>query len=149
MSKLIEIDLRPDERTLRQFGLIALVGFGFVAAIAWFDALIFAAFPLGGAKTAVVGIFAALAGASALFSAVYPKANLPIYLGLTILSYPIGFVLSYVIMGTLFYLLLAPVGLFFKLTGRDPLARKFDPDASSYWQQARPARASETYFKQF
>ena len=149
MSKLIEINLEPDERTLRQFGVIALVGFGFVAAIAWFDALIFAAFPLGAAKLAVVGAFTGLAGLSGFFSAVHPKANLPIYVGLTILSYPIGFVLSYVIMGTLFYLLLAPVGLFFKLTGRDPLARKFDPGASSYWHDARPARASDTYFKQF
>jgi hypothetical protein len=149
MSKLIEIDLAPDEKTLRQFGLLALVGFGFVAAIAWFDALIFAAFPLEASKLPVVGTLAGLAALSAFFSAVYPKANLPIYLGLTVLSYPIGFVLSYVIMGTLFYLMLAPVGLFFKLTGRDPLARKWDPEATSYWQDARPTRAAETYFKQF
>jgi len=149
MSSMIEINLKPDAKTLRQFGLIALVGFGFVAAIAWFDLLIFAAVPLVASKPIVVGIFAGLAALSAFFSAVYPKANLPIYLGLTILSYPIGFVLSYVIMGTLFYLLLAPVGLLFKLTGRDPLARKFEPEAKSYWQEARDARPSESYFKQF
>ena len=28
MSKMIEIDYNPDEKTLRQFGWIALVGFG-------------------------------------------------------------------------------------------------------------------------
>ena len=149
MSKLIDINLEPDDKILRQFGLLALVGFGFVATIAWFDVLIFAAFPLGAAKFPVVAGLAGLAGLCTLFSAVYPKANLPVYLGLTILSYPIGFVLSYVIMGTLFYLMLAPVGLFFKLTGRDPLARKWDPQATSYWHDARPTRASETYFKQF
>jgi len=149
MSKMIEINLRPDDRTLRQFGLIALAGFGFVAAIAWFDALVFSAFPLGAAKLPVVFGLGGLALLSALFSAVYPKANLPIYQGLTILSYPIGFVLSYVIMGTLFYLMLAPVGLFFKLTGRDPLARKWEPEAETYWQDARPMRPADSYFKQF
>jgi MFS family permease len=148
MSKLIDINLEPDDRTLRQFGIIALVGFGFVAAIAWFEVLIFS-FGLGESRTVVAGCFAALAAISALFSLLYPKANLPIYLGLTVLTYPIGFVLSYLIMGTLFYLLLAPVGLFFKLTGRDPLARRLEPEASSYWLDARAARPNESYFKQF
>jgi len=40
MSKMIEIDFRPDDRTLRQFGWIALVGFGFVAAIAWHEVVV-------------------------------------------------------------------------------------------------------------
>jgi hypothetical protein len=118
-----------------------------VAAIAWFEVMIFA-FGLGEARPIVTGAFAALAGLSALFSLVYPKANLPIYLGLTIVSYPIGFVLSYVIMGTLFYLLITPVAIFFKLTGRDPMHRKFDREAVTYWNEPRPARGPESYFKQ-
>jgi len=64
-------------------------------------------------------------------------------------SYPIGFVLSYVIMGTLFFLLITPVGLFFKLTGRDALNRRFEPDLPSYWIDSRPERPRESYFKQF
>ena len=148
MSKMIEIDWRPDDRTLRQFGVIALFGFSFLAAIAWWELFIFA-FGLGQARPIVAGGFAALAGLSALFSLVAPRANLPIYLGLTILSYPIGFVLSYVIVGTIFYLLLAPVGIIFRVTGRDPLYRRFEPDTESYWIDARPARPSESYFRQF
>jgi len=148
MSKMIEINLRPDESTLRQFGFIALVGFAFVALIAWFEVLIFA-FGLGDARPIVAGVFAGLAGLSALFSLVYPKANLPIYVGLTIVSYPIGFVLSYVIMGTLFYVLITPVALFFKLTGRDSMHRRFDPEAVTYWSEPRPARGPESYFKQY
>ena len=49
MSKMIEINLNPDAGTLRQFGFIALVGFGFVAAIAWFEVLVFS-FGLGAAR---------------------------------------------------------------------------------------------------
>ena len=148
MSKMIEIDWKPDAGTLRQFGWIAFVGFSFLAAIAWWERLVFS-FGLGDARPYVAGAFAALAVVSALFSLVAPRANLPIYLGLTILSYPIGFVLSYVIMGLLFFGMLTPVGLFFRLTGYDPLHRRFDPDAKSYWTDPRPRRGKESYFKQF
>jgi len=148
MSKMIEIDWRPDDQTLRQFGLIALVGFGFLAALAWWELLVFS-FGLGAARAPVAGAFATLAVVSALFSLVAPRANLPIYIGLTVLSYPIGFVLSYVIMGFLFFVMITPVGLFFRLTGKDPLHRRIDRDASSYWVEPRPRRGKESYFRQF
>jgi hypothetical protein len=148
MSKMVQINLRPDERILRQFGFIAFAGFGFVAAIAWFEVLIFA-FGLGSARVPVAAGFGALALISGLFSLVHPKANLPIYLGLTIATYPIGFVLSYVIMGTLFYLIIAPVGFGLRLFGVDPMQRRIEPAATSYWEDAPAARPSESYFKQF
>ena len=148
MASMIQIDLRPDRRTLRQFGWIALVGFGLLATLAWNEWLMFS-FGLGAWKPTVVAGLAGLAVLAALFSLVYPPANRPIYLGLTFLAYPIGFVLSYVIMGALFYLLLAPVGIFFRLTGRDPLMRRFESQADSYWIDSRPARPNESYFRQF
>lgn len=148
MSQLVEIDLKPDDRTLRQFGYIALVGFGALAAMAWFEVLIFG-FGLGGARSTVAIVLAALAGLSFVQSVIYPKANWPIYIGLTLLAFPIGFVLSYVIMGTLFYGLITPIGLLMRLGGRDPLMRRFEPDAQSYWVQSRSDRGKESYFKQF
>ena len=148
MSDMIEINLRPEPRTLRQFGFIALVGFGLLAAFAWGEWFIFA-IGLGEARLAVTAVLGGLALVSGLFSLVYPKANLPIYVGLTLVSYPIGFVLSYVIMGTLFYGLITPVGLLFKLTGRDPMHRKFEPEAESYWVPVATTPTKERYFKQF
>jgi len=148
MASMIEIDLRPDSRTLRQFGWIALVGFGLLAMLAWNEWLIFS-FGLGAWKQTVAAALAGVGLLAAVFSLVYPKANLPIYLGLTILAYPIGFVLSYVIMGTIFYVMLAPVGIFFRITGRDPMKRRFEPETKSYWVDSRPARPSESYFRQF
>jgi hypothetical protein len=148
MSKMIEIDFRPDEATLRQFGFIAVAGFGFLATIAWLEWLIFA-FGLGPARPIVAGTFVGLGVLSLGFSLVYPKANRPIYVGLAVAAFPIGFVLSYVIMGVLFFGLFAPVGLFFRLTGRDALHRSFEPEAESYFVPARAARERESYFKQF
>ncbi len=107
------------------------------------------AFGLGGAKPWFVGVFGGLAAYAGFFSLVWPKANLPVYLGLTILSYPIGFVLSHVIMGALFFFIITPVGLVFRVMGKDPLNRKYEPDADSYWVDSRPERAKESYFRQF
>ena len=148
MSKMIELNLRPDAGTLRSFGFIAVAGFGFLAAIAWFQVLVFSA-GLGAARVPVAATFAAIAVISGLFSLVAPKANLPIYLAISIATYPIGFVLSYVIMGTLFYLIIAPVGFVLRILGADPMDRGFRPEAETYWVDAAPQRARSTYFKQF
>lgn len=148
MSKMIEIDFNPEEKTLRHFGWIALGGFAFVAAIAWFEVLIFA-FGLGGARVPVAAFFAGLGLLAALFSLVYPRANRPIFVGLALLTFPIGFVLSYLIMGILFFGMIAPVAIFFRLTGRDSMQRGYDPAAESYWTPARADRGAESYFKQY
>ena len=148
MARTIELDFHPDDRTLRQFGWIALGGFGFIAAIAWFEVLIFS-FGLGAARPWVAGIAGGLALLAALFSLVYPRANRPLYVGLAVLTFPIGFVLSYVIMGTLFYLLIAPVSAVLRLVGHDPLRRRYDPEAPSYWTACRQTRDKASYFKQF
>ena len=148
MSKLVELDLKPDDKTLRQFGWIALVGFGALAAMAWFEVLIFG-FGLGAARPAVTLGFAALAVISLLQSLIFPRANWPIYVVLTLLAFPIGFVVSYIIMGTLFYLLITPIGLAMRLFGRDPMMRGFEPDRESYWVESRRDRGKESYFRQF
>jgi hypothetical protein len=148
MAQMVELNLRPDERTLRQFGWIALAGFGALAFMAWRGWLIFAAVPEV-ARDEFAVAFAALAVVSATFSLVWPKANWPIYVGLTIVAFPIGFVLSYVIMASLFYVVIAPVGFLLRLIGKDPMDRRFLPAAKTYWLDARPERSRESYFKQF
>ncbi len=148
MAQMVEMNLRPDARTLRQFGFIALVGFGLLALLAWKGWLVFGHLEVGTRET-VAGVLAALAGISVFFSLVYPKANWPIFVGLTIVAFPIGFVLSYVIMATLFYVVIAPVGFALRLVGKDPMDRRFLPAAKTYWIDARPQRPRESYFKQF
>ena len=148
MSKMIEINLAPDSRMLRQFGWIALGGFALLALLAWQEWLVFSG-GLGSARGTVAGVFLALGAISALFSLIFPAGNRPLYLALTLLSYPIGFVLSYVIMGVLFYGMITPVGILFRVFGRDPLRRRFEPERSSYWIEARDNRPTDRYFKQF
>ena len=145
---LVQIDLRPDTKTLRQFGFIALAGFTLLAFLAWREALVFS-IGLGGAREPLALAFVAVGVVAAFFSAVAPAANRPLYVGLTLLALPIGFVLSYVILTLLFYAIIAPIGLILRIAGKDPLQRGFLPDAQTYWADARPARPKDSYFKQF
>ena len=148
MAQMIEINLRPDRSTLRQFGLIAVIGFGAVAAFAHYEILIFS-MGLGAARPWVTNLFMGLAAYAGLFALIYPKANLPVYVGLTVVTYPIGFVLSYVVLGALFFGIITPTGLVMRILGRDPLERKFEPDAQTYWKDCRPPRDKSSYFRQF
>jgi hypothetical protein len=148
MSKLVELNWRPDDRTLRQFGFIGVAGFGLLAALAWTESGLFA-FGLGRARTPVAASFAAVGALTLAFSLLFPRGNWPIYLGLSVVAFPIGFVLSYLIMGTLFYAIIAPIGLVLRIFGKDPMNRGFLPEASTYWVDARPARPREFYFRQF
>jgi hypothetical protein len=52
-------------------------------------------------------------------------------------------------MAAFYYLLLTPVGLVFRLIGRDPLRRRFDRNATTYWIARRPPETSDRYFHQF
>jgi len=46
-----------------------------------------------------------------------PVVLYPVYVVLTAVSLPIGFVFSYFIMGIFYYLLITPIGLVFRLMG--------------------------------
>ena len=148
MSKLVELNWSPDDRTLRQFGVIALFGFGALAACAYYEAWMFA-FGLGEARLPIAGSFGTIAVLSLVLGLVHPRANRLIYVGTSVLAYPIGFVLSYVILGLLFFVIIAPIGAVLRVLGKTPLARSYDPRATTYWSKTRTTRDRGSYFKQF
>ncbi len=45
----------------------------------------------------------------------------------------LGKVVSPIALGILFYIVITPIGLVIRLTGKDPLRLKFAPAADSYW----------------
>ena len=86
---------------------------------------------------------------AALLSLIHPKANKGLFIALSVVAYPIGFVLSYVIMGTLFFAVITPTGLVMRALGKDPLEKRFTANAPTYWSQCRSKRPSASYFQQF
>jgi hypothetical protein len=59
-------------------------------------------------------------------------------------------VVSPVVLGVVFYGVVAPMGLVMRLLGKDPLRRRLDPGAASYWIERRPpGPAPHTMRQQF
>lgn len=50
----------------------------------------------------------------------------------------LGKVVSPIALGILFYVVITPIGMVIRLTGKDPLRLKFEPDADSYWIPREP-----------
>jgi hypothetical protein len=137
---LLEINWNPEKKELRQFGLIAIVVLGAAGIILRF---VFGA-------AVILAVLAGAAGlAIFLVTLVSAKAGRIIYLGLTFAALPIGLVISVLLMATFYFLVLTPVGLVFKLLGRDPLERKFRPDNTpTYWTPREHRDDIERYFHQ-
>ncbi len=137
---LIEIEWHPTGRQLRVFGvsgLLASIAAAAVLLLLWGVAFVWALLVLAAGG----GIF--------LCSLVSPRAARILYLGLTLIAMPIGLAVSFVLLSGFYFLLLTPLALVFRLVGRDPLHRRFDPTAESYWVPHRPSETMERYFHQF
>ena len=145
---LVQLNLKPDSKQLRQFGFIALGAFAVIGAVVIWRGGLFG-LNFGEATRPAAYVLWALGVISALFSVALPQANRTLFVALVLVTLPIGFVVSHVVLALLFFGILTPVALFFRLTGRDPLARKFEPSRESYWTDLREVTDTKDYFRQF
>ena len=74
---------------------------------------------------------------------------MPSYLLLTAISAVIGPVIATLIMGLIFLLIFFPLGLVFRLMGRDELNLKLSQEIGSYWEARPDAQPPERYFRQY
>ena len=136
---MIEINKDPSRRELSWFGLLVAAFFGIVGAIVFwqFDA------PVTARAIWIAGV-----GITLLYY-VLPPLRRPLYLGWIYAALPIGWVISHVLMGLIFYVVFLLVGLGMRLCRYDPMRRRFDPGASTYWVEHRPGGNPDRYFRQF
>jgi len=136
---LIEIDWNPSARQLRVFGLSAMVA----------SIVLAGAFVLVWGLALVWAIVALAAGAAILLcSLIAPRAARIVYMTLSAVGLPIGFVMSFVLLSAFYFLLLTPLALLFRLIGRDPLYRRFDRGRDSYWVPRKSTATLDRYFHQ-
>jgi hypothetical protein len=135
--KLIRINTHPAPRELRQFAGLWLLFVGVGAFIAWQnDAAVLSA------SLAVIAVIVGIAGL------LTPRSIRLIYFGAVYAAFPIGFVVSWLILGVVYFLVITPIGLCMRLVGRDSLDRKFVRGVKSCWKPAAPARSPSDYFRQ-
>ncbi len=146
---LVQINWHPNRNELRSFGFIALAAFGALGLWIFFrQSFLGIELSDDAARIGAYGCWG-LAAASLAGSLTFPVALRPLYVLLTAISLPIGFVVSHVLMAIVFYGLLTPIALFFRVTGRDALQRRLEPSAKSYWQPRQIIQDRARYFKQF
>ena len=134
---LIRINRNPSGRQLAVFGLAWLGILGVAGWACWIRG-----------RHGAAGIAWTLAAMVPLAGLADRRALRLVYVGLSLATYPIGFVVSHVVLALVYYLVLTPIGLAMRLLGRDPLNRRFDPKAASYWTARGPERPAEDYFHQ-
>jgi len=83
-----------------------------------------------------------LGGALMLLGAVYPAALRLPYRGWMRIGHALGWVNSRVILGIVFFVLVTPLGILKRLSGKDGLNRKLDPKAESYRVLRPPGQTS-------
>ncbi len=63
----------------------------------------------------------------------------PVYRGWMKFAFVLGWINSRLLLGIFFYLVLTPIAIVLRMTGRDLLDRKIDRGAASYWRKREGA----------
>jgi saxitoxin biosynthesis operon SxtJ-like protein len=129
----------PTDRMLRQFAAISIVFFGAIAARQEFHHH----------RHGLAIVFAVLAVTVGPLGLTWPRVIKPVFIGWMAFAYPIGWTVSRIVLGVIFYGLFTPVAWVFRLIGRDELALKSQPTAATYWRPKPSASDQSQYLRQF
>ncbi|MFO0906146.1 MAG: SxtJ family membrane protein [Pirellulales bacterium] len=136
---MIKFNRNPSTRDLRTFGL--LLGL-FTPLMGWLICR----------KLQVPAPWLPLAFATAtliVVSVAAPQLLRWVYLVWTAVTFPIGWVVSHVVLALVYWLVITPIGLALRACGKDPMQRGFDPSAASYWQERPRTRDKKSYYRPF
>ncbi len=113
---------KPDAKDLRQFGLLtgAILVILFGLLLPWLTGRGLPLWPWY--------ISAPLVAAALL----WPKLLGPVYHAWMRAGLLLGWINTRIILGLIFFLLFTPLGILFRIFGKDALRRKFDANADSY-----------------
>ena len=136
-AEIQELDTSP--RNLRKFGLVVGGVFGLLAVWFWWRGKAFYPYVL------ILGV------PLVVFGLIWPKVLKQVYVIWMSLALVLGLIVSTALLTILFYLVVTPVGLVARLSGKDFLSQKLDPNANSYWiarDRSNPRRMND-YEQQF
>lgn len=141
MSLLEEIrELDPTRKDLRSFGLLVGGIFFLLGAFFWWREK---------GPEVLYWSFVVVGGLLVLLGAVVPGGLRRVYMAWMSMAVVLGFVMTRVLLTIFFFLVLTPVGLLFRLIGRDVLNRKLDRDAATYWETKEYLIVDRSRFEKF
>lgn len=144
--KAVQINFNPSEKMLRQFGWICAF---FLPVLAW----LFSGRPRPWYASLEdwkwVAILGVIGIAIALVGMARPMLLKPLFVTLSLITFPIGLVISELILLLIFFGMFLPFGIVFRLIGRDAMERRFEPARATYWVEKRRPDNVRQYFRQY
>jgi predicted ferric reductase len=128
-------NIKESKKDLRKFGLTIGIVLLVIAALLFY---------FGRTNYYIWGILAAVFILAGLLAPTLLKPFNKIWMGLSII---LGFITSRIILTILFYLIITPIALIFRLTGKDPLDLKFSKKSGSYWIKRENTSLSKIDFE--
>ena len=135
----IEINKNPPRAQLASFGRLWAPAFAMIFSAMFWNASVFP----GCVISLAIGMLIALV------AWVNPLWLKPVFVTLMIVTFPLGMLIGFVLMVCVYYLCIAPIGVLLRVFGKDPLAKRWDSEASSYWIERSDMAPVAQYFKQF
>lgn len=132
------MNLNPTKKELKKFGLVFSLILLAIGLLNMHKGRVNVFFYLGAASLLALGL--------AVF---YPGGIKPFYFVITRVGRLIGWINTRVLLILVYYLILTPTGLIFRIFNRNFLARSFDQDCRSYWLPKVMPLSKDSYQKQY
>jgi hypothetical protein len=133
---LLQLNLNPSQKELRYFAGLWFPAFWGVVGYLVFRRHV----------AVVPFVIWSCAAAQTLVGLALPATIRPAFLLMMRASYPIGWVMSHVALVFVYFVFITPIGWLIRVF-HDPMRRKFDSSAGSYWDAWEPVD-QERYFRQ-
>ncbi|RLS78763.1 MAG: hypothetical protein DWI00_03260 [Planctomycetota bacterium] len=133
---VFHINTNPSQRQLRQFGLLCVVLLPLITWVWGASGSIIQATAMIGAGLGLLGIFA-------------PKLLKPVFIGLVLVSFPIGLIVGELVLLMIFVGVFLPMALLFRIMGRDALQRRMSVQSETFWVPRNAPANVRRYFQQY
>ncbi|HIG28240.1 MAG TPA: hypothetical protein EYQ50_10730 [Verrucomicrobiales bacterium] len=137
---LLRFNKQPTSRELKGFGFFWMLFFGMITALR---------FRKAGGESTSFWVLLGLTVSVPVIGWCFPVFMRWVYLGLNFAVYPIGRVVSVVLLAVIFYGVVTPTGWMMRFFKYDPMSRRFEPDRESYFEAREENIEPKRYFKQY
>jgi hypothetical protein len=145
INPFTEINWKPGLDESRKFARSLVLGFPIVAVLLllagrWHTGVwnLKASLIIGGAGVCVGFLLLAI-----------PQIARPFYMVWYFVGACVGIVLGNLLLAGAFYVLITGIGLLKRAFGRQAIRKSLDRAASTYWQDAEPAKDPQQYYSQY
>ena len=133
---VFRINTNPSQRQLRQFGLLCVV---LLPLIAW----------VWGASGSIIQTTAMIGAGLGLLGIFAPKLLKLVFIGLVLVSFPIGLIVGELVLLMIFVGVFLPMALLFRIIGRDALQRRMSVQSETFWVPRNAPANVRRYFQQY